>query len=145
MYGIDIMDSWLYGEGDPFAYVKQLDIYKELRDAVESDYYEKLVQEISAGQHTCGGCCRCTGKGTDCKTGGRDGKRNWQILKAGLSEEQVKEMVEKQQNCKEFQETPSTQEELEKIPMLTRGGYHKEMQTDLQQRAFFWQHQSSVA
>ena len=20
MYGIDIMDSWLYGEGDPFAY-----------------------------------------------------------------------------------------------------------------------------
>ena len=45
MYGIDIMDSWLYGEGDPFAYVKQLDIYKELRDAVESDYYEKLVQK----------------------------------------------------------------------------------------------------
>ena len=49
MYGIDIMDSWLYGEGDPFAYVKQLDIYKELRDAVESDYYEKLVQKYSAG------------------------------------------------------------------------------------------------
>ena len=42
-------------------------------------------------------------------------------FKAGLSEEQVKELVEKTAKLQEFQETPSTQEELEKIPMLTRG------------------------
>ena len=82
-----------------------------------------------------GGCCRCTEKGLDCKTGGRDGKETGRF-KAGLSEEQVKELVEKQQNCRNFRDTVHTGRAGEN-PDAYQGGYHKEMQTDSQQRAFF--------
>ena len=119
MYGIDIMDSWLYGEGDPFAYVKQLDIYKELRDAVESDYYEKLVQKYLLDNTHVAVVVVAPEKGLTAKLEAETAKK-LADFKAGLSEEQVKEMVEKTAKLQEFQETPSTQEELEKIPMLTR-------------------------
>ena len=65
-------------------------------------------------------------------------------FKAGLSEEQVKELVEKQQNCRNSRRHRPHRKSWRKSRCLP-GGYHKEMQTDLQQRAFFWQHQSSVA
>ena len=119
MYGIDIMDSWLYGEGDPFAYVKQLDIYKELRDAVESDYYEKLVQKYLLDNTHVAVVVVAPEKGLTAKLEAETAKK-LADFKAGLSEEQVKELVEKTAKLQEFQETPSTQEELEKIPMLTR-------------------------
>lgn len=144
MYGIDIMDSWLYGEGDPFAYVKQLDIYKELRDAVESDYYEKLVQKYMLDNTHVAVVVVAPEKGLTAKLEAETAKK-LADFKAGLSEEQVKGAGRKNSKTAGIPGDTVHTGRAGENPDAYQGGYHKEMQTDLQQRAFFWQHQSSVA
>src|SRR5699024_8148473 len=46
--------------------------------------------------------------------------------KDSLSEDEIRGLIEKTKKLRAFQETPSTAEELEKIPMLTRDDIRKE-------------------
>ena len=45
IYGIDLFDSWLYSEEQPWSYLKQLDIYDELKTLAGQGYFERLIQE----------------------------------------------------------------------------------------------------
>lgn len=119
MYGIDIMDSWLYDENEPFAYVKQLDIYDKLRDAVGSGYYEELIQKYLLDNPHAAMVIVEPEKGLTAKIE-EETARKLAEFKAGLSEAELQELIEKTRKLQKFQQTPSTQEELEKIPMLTR-------------------------
>ena len=49
---ISVYNSWMYG-GDPALYLEQEELFKELRKALDTDYYEKLLEEILLDQeHT---------------------------------------------------------------------------------------------
>ena len=83
--GLDVPESTLWtagctAQGDPFAYVKQLDIYKELRDAVESDYYEKLVQKYLL-DNTHVAVVVVAPEGKLLQNWRQRRQRNWQILR----------------------------------------------------------------
>lgn len=45
MYGLDIMDTWLYDENRPFDYVKQLEAFAFLKKQVGTGYYEELIKK----------------------------------------------------------------------------------------------------
>lgn len=125
MYGIDIMDSWLYDENEPFAYVRQLDIYDELKKAVGSGYYEELIQKYLLDNPHAAMVVIEPKKGLTAETEEAVAAKLAEF-KAGLSEEQIQELIEKTQKLQKFQQTPSVREELEKIPMLTRDDIKKE-------------------
>ena len=46
--------------------------------------------------------------------------------KAGLSEDEIRKLIADTKHLKEYQETPSPKEDLEKIPMLARSDMKKE-------------------
>ena len=44
MYGLQMMDSWLYDENEPFMHIEALDTFEFLKKQVGSRYFEELIQ-----------------------------------------------------------------------------------------------------
>ena len=44
-YLIDSFESWLYDEMEPFTHLKAADTFEYLKKMVDTDYYEKLIEE----------------------------------------------------------------------------------------------------
>ena len=125
MYGIDMMDTWLYDDDCPFGYLKQLDAFEILKEKVETSYYTDLIKKwLLDNPHA-------TLVIVEPKKGLSDEieeetRRKLDAYKAGLSKKEIGELVEKTKKLRAFQETPSTREELLAIPMLSREDIRKE-------------------
>ncbi|WP_283680958.1 insulinase family protein [Parablautia sp. Marseille-Q6255] len=118
MYGLDLFDSWLYDENMPFDYLK-FDVYETLRRRTQEDYYEELIRTyLLENPHT--SCVIVEPeRGLTARTG-EAVRKKLEAYRASLTDEQVQELIEKTAKLRQFQETPSTLGELEKIPMLSR-------------------------
>ncbi|MBD5457954.1 MAG: insulinase family protein [Lachnospiraceae bacterium] len=125
MFGLMLLDSWLYDENKPFVHIEANETYQKLKEAIDTDYYEKLVQEkLLRNQHKTIVVVEPV-KGL----AGRKEKELAEKLarrKAELSEAQLMEIVEETKVLKQYQEAPDTKENLEKIPLLTRADMKKE-------------------
>ncbi len=125
MYGIDMMDTWLYDDDCPFGYLKQLDAFEILKEKVGTSYYTDLIKKwLLDNPHA-------TLVIVEPKKGLSDEieeetRRKLDAYKAGLSQEEIGELVEKTKKLRAFQETPSTREELLAIPTLSREDIRKE-------------------
>lgn len=125
MYGLDVFDSWLYDDTKPFDYLKQLEDFEYLKQQIGTGYYEGLIRQwILANPHASFVVVEPE-KGLTAKMEAAT-QEKLRRYKASLSPEQILELVEKTEKLRIFQETPSTQEELEKIPMLSREDMRKE-------------------
>lgn len=125
MFGLMMFDSWLYDAGRPFVHIEANETYRKLKEAIDTDYYEKLVQEkLLHNQHKTIVVVEPV-KGLT----GRKEKELAEKLarkKAELSEAQLAEIVAETKALKQYQEAPDTKENLEKIPLLTRADMKKE-------------------
>ncbi len=45
MYGLQIMDSWLYDENEPFMHIQALDTFAFLKKQMNTGYFENLIRE----------------------------------------------------------------------------------------------------
>ena len=45
MFGLQVMDSWLYDENAPFLHMEELGVYDYLRKQLDTDYFEQLIQK----------------------------------------------------------------------------------------------------
>ena len=45
MYGLQVMDSWLYDENQPFIHIEALETFEFLKNKVGTGYYEELIQK----------------------------------------------------------------------------------------------------
>ena len=125
IYGIDCMDSWLYDENKPFDYLKQLDVFKNLREKVNTSYFEELIQKwILENPHTSLLVAEPE-KGLTAKID-EELQKKLADYKASLSKEEIEKLVQNTKKLREFQETPSTKEELEAIPVLKREDIKRE-------------------
>ena len=119
MYGIDVFDSWLYDDEHPFDYLRQLDDYEYLKAQIGTGFYEDTVRRWLLDNTHATFLTVEPERGLTAKME-QATREKLAEYKASLSAEQIGELIEKTQKLRESQETPSTQEELEKIPMLTR-------------------------
>ncbi|MDO5424972.1 MAG: insulinase family protein [Eubacteriales bacterium] len=125
MYGIDVMDSWLYDETEPFAYLKQLEVYEFLKAQIGTGYYENLIKTwLLENPHTSLVVIEPE-KGLSAKIEEQT-RQKLAAYKASLTPEEIQKLVDKTEKLLAFQETPSTKEELEAIPMLAREDIRKE-------------------
>lgn len=125
MYGLNMLESWLYDDSKPFYYVELLDTYKELKEAVATSYYEDVIREYLIDNTHKSIVVVKPVKGL---TGKKD-KELAKLLadrKAAMSQEEVERIVRETRELKEYQEAPSLKEDLEKIPLLTRADMKKE-------------------
>ena len=119
IYGLDMFDSWLYDESQPFMRMNVNDTYKFLKDKIGTGYYEELIQKYMIDNNHASMVAIVPKAGL---TGENDKKtaEKLQKYKESLSDEQIKELIKTTAELKKYQDEPSTEEELATIPMLER-------------------------
>jgi len=119
IYSINVMDSWLYDDDKPFEYLEQQKVFRTLREKIGTGWFEQLIRDhLLSNPHT----TYVTMKPERGLTAKADAgvRRKLDDFKASLSDAEIEELIRKTASLRSFQETPSTQEELEKIPVLKR-------------------------
>ena len=124
LFGLNCLDSWLFDDMKPFIHLECLGTFAKLRKAVDTDYFEKLIQEyLLDNTH---------GSSVTVKPKRGLGIEREEALakelsdyKASLSDEEIKKLIEDTEHLKKYQEEPSSDEDLRKLPMLTRADMKK--------------------
>lgn len=125
LWGIQSFDSWLYAENDPFLHLEAIDTYAFLRNQVGTGYFENLVKKYLLDNPHSSLVALYPAKGLSAKADAAlAAKLEEKKRRMPLAERE--EMCRRTRELKEFQETPSTKEELETIPMLTRADLKRE-------------------
>lgn len=124
MYGLQCMDSWLY-DGDPMMHLEYQKIFDYLKKVVDDGYFEQLIRENLLDNPFEAILIVSPRKNL---TAIQEEKtaRKLADYKASLSEEEIRFLAEQTRSLKEYQETPSLQKDLEKIPMLRREDISRE-------------------
>ncbi|MDO5541123.1 MAG: insulinase family protein [Eubacteriales bacterium] len=125
MYGIDAFDGWLYDDNAPFEYLKQIQVCDFLKKQAEGSYYEEIIRKYLLDNTHVSLIVMTPEKGLTAKEDQRV-KEKLARYKASLSKEQIQELIVNTKKLRVFQETPSTREELEKIPLLHLSDIKKE-------------------
>ncbi len=115
-YCISAFASWLYDENRPFDALQMLDSFKELKELVNTDYFENLVKEIITATHK-----SIVVLNPSLDIAQREALELSNKLKAykeSLSEKELLELVETTKALKEYQEAPSTKDEIDTLPKL---------------------------
>ena len=109
----------------PFIHIEANETFKALKKAIDSDYYEKLIQKNLLKNNHRTIVVVEPAKGL---TGKKDKALEEKLAqkKAELTKEQLEEIVAQTKALKQYQEEPSSKEDLEKIPLLTRADMKKE-------------------
>jgi Zn-dependent M16 (insulinase) family peptidase len=118
MYGLLSLDSWLYG-GDPLMHLEYEEIFAFLKKAVERGYFEELLRKYLLDNPFEAVLVVKPETNLTAKEEARVAAKLAEY-KAGLSMEEIQSLIVQTRELKEYQDTPSTKEELEKIPMLKR-------------------------
>ena len=63
MYGLQLMDSWLYDDSKPFVHLKFQAIYDELREGLSQNYFEGLIKQYMIDNTHCSLYLLCPSKG----------------------------------------------------------------------------------
>lgn len=117
MYGLQACDSWLYDEKKPFLHLEALDTFASLRKRISTDYYENLVREYLLDNTHAAVVCIVPKKGL-AQEKEEALKKELAAYKASLSKEELEKIIAFTGHLKEYQEEESSQEDLEKIPVL---------------------------
>ena len=125
MYGLQAMDSWLYDDDKPFVHIEALDTYARMKKNVETDYFEKLLKAIFVDNvHSSVVILEPELGLADKKQAELDKKIEG--YQATLSENDLEKIKADFEKLRAFQEQVDTQENLEKLPLLSRSDIKKE-------------------
>lgn len=127
IYGLRIFDSWLYDDTRPFMHLETEETFRFLKENINTDYYEQLVRRYLLENTHASYVVITPERGLTAKKEKEAAKKLAQY-KNSLSEEEIRDLVEKTKALKAYQEEPSPKEILEKIPLLERGEIRKEVQ-----------------
>ena len=119
MYGLQILDSWLYDDTKPFVHIEANETFKKLRENVETGYFEELVKKYLLENTHKSIVILKPKKGL---TEERENalKKELAEKRAAMSAEELAKVVEDTIALQEYQEAEDTKEDLEKIPLLSR-------------------------
>lgn len=119
MYGLQMLDSWLYDEAKPFLHIEANATFEGLRKKIKTGYFEDLVKtyllsnkhrSIVILQPKCGLL----------EEQEQSLKEALTNRKAQMSPEEIQKIIEDYQLLTAFQEKEDSREDLEKLPMLKR-------------------------
>lgn len=127
MYGLQILDSWLYDDGEPFMHIEALDTFEFLKEKVGTGYYEELIKTyLLDNPHG----AIVTVKPEKGRTARMEAELEEKLEehKAELSETETENLVRRTKALEEYQSAPESEENLEKIPVLNREDISREIE-----------------
>jgi Zn-dependent M16 (insulinase) family peptidase len=117
--GLTALDSWLYDDHNPFVHLEALPVFAELRADIAKGYFESLIK-----QHLLSNPHKSILKVVPVP--GLAAAREEELAgklaaqKAGMAAGALQALKEQAAALKAFQEAPESEEDIRKIPMLTR-------------------------
>ena len=136
MYGLQIMDSWLYDEDKPFIHIEALDTFEFLKQQIGTGYYEELIQKYLLDNTHGAIVIVKPEKGRTARMDAElDGKL--QEYKASLDEKEIDWLVERTKELEAYQEAPESKEVLERIPVLKREDISREITPIINEELIF--------
>jgi Zn-dependent M16 (insulinase) family peptidase len=137
LYGLQVLDSWLYDDMKPFIHIEAGDTYKALRDEIEGDYFEKLIQEYLLDNTHSSMFIMDPVKGlNEEKEAAKSAEL--QKYKESLTKKDIDRIVRETAELKEYQEAPDLEENLKKIPMLTRKDLRRNVEPFIYEEKKVW-------
>ena len=120
IYGLDMLDSWLYDANRPFDYLKQLSIFEDLKRRAGEGYFEELIRKYLL-ENPHGAVIvlepeRGLAEKREAETAGY-----LEQYRQSLSEAEVESLVRATAELKAYQEAEDSPEAAESIPLLKRG------------------------
>ena len=127
MYGLQIMDSWLYDDEKPFIHIEAIDTFEYLKKQVDTGYFEELIRKyLLDNQHGAIVIIKPE-KGRTARMD-KELDEKLQTYKASLSKEEQENLVQRTKNLEEYQSALDKVEDLEKIPVLRREDISREIE-----------------
>lgn len=125
IYGLQMFDSWLYDDSIPFMHLEAGEIFQFLRKQVETDYFEKLIQDYMIDNTHASVVVIEPERGLNARSEEKLTEK-LKSYKESLSEDEIEKLIRDTKHLKAYQEEPSSREDIEKIPMLKREDMKKE-------------------
>lgn len=127
MYGLRAMGSWLHDDNKTFIHLKDNAGYAFLKEKLGTGYYEQTIKKYLLENTHTSLVILAPKAGLSAE---KDNKLKERLAsyKAGLSAEEIKKIADDTKHLKEYQEEPSSKEDIEKIPLLSREDIKKEIQ-----------------
>ncbi|MBR4528849.1 MAG: insulinase family protein [Lachnospiraceae bacterium] len=119
LYGLQMLDSWLYDDMLPWIHIESGEIYKELKKEVEGRYFEELTKKYLIDNPHRSVVLLTPKKGL---TEEREAalKEKLAAYKESLTKEEIDRIVAETASLKAWQEEPDDPADLARIPMLKR-------------------------
>ncbi|MCI8466183.1 MAG: insulinase family protein [Lachnospiraceae bacterium] len=125
MYGLQCFDSWLYDDQDPFMHLQFEEIFAYLKEKRREGFFENLIKEYLLDSLHQAVIVLSPKQGLE--------RERQEALKEALEKrlsamgpEERKALIRQTRELKEYQQEPSSKEELETIPILSREDIKKE-------------------
>ncbi len=127
IYGIDIMDTWLYG-GEPATYLKYRPVFKTIKEEMKKNYFEKMIQELLLDNTHQSLVTILPDKNYQEKADQAMAQK-MKAFKNRLSEKELTSLVNETHLLMAKQNTDDAPEDLEKIPKLALTDIDQEAKT----------------
>lgn len=125
IYGLQMLETWLYDDAQPFSLIEAVDVFKKLKEMIDTDYYEKLIEKHLIGNQHKSVLVVSPKEGLTAKKE-KELSEKLARYKDSLSDEQIRTLIMETEALREFQEAEDTPEDLAKLPTLTRDDLKKE-------------------
>ena len=122
-YGLISLLSWIHGK-DPCDRMRLWEAFEEIRKEAEYGYFEKLIQLVFLNNDKYTLTAMFSEEGKQQKME-KESQEALAAKKRELSPSQLREIVEQTKHLKEFQQTEEREEDLKKIPMLSKSDLPK--------------------
>ena len=124
LLGLACLDSWLYDDRLPFIHVEELDTFAFLREKIDTDYFEKIVEKYLVNNEHRSVLRLEPEKGMTAKKEAELAEK-LAAYRNTLSEEEREKIAADTKSLKEYQATPDTEEALKCLPVLKRSDIRK--------------------
>ncbi len=125
VYGLKMLDSWLYDDKKPWSFIDIKELYSELKKKVQTNYYEELLRKYILDNTHKSVVSLYPERGLSSKKE-KEITKMLAEKKAGMSDDEINRLIEETEDLKRWQQTPETEENKLKIPRLTRADLKRE-------------------
>ena len=116
IYGINIMDSWLY-DSDPSMYLEYEDDFEFIRNNIDQNYFENLIQKYLLDNNHCSLLIAKPEQGLVDK-GDHEIEKHLKEYKERLNQEELESLIKETKDLIIRQNTSDDPTDIEKIPVL---------------------------
>ncbi len=126
IYGLGLLDTWLYDADRPFDTLYSIEVISQLREKISTSWFEDLIQKYLLDNTHATLVQMEAVPGLTVKED-NELREKLASIRDNMSVEERQAIVEETKKLKEYQSEPTPDEDLAKIPLLERSDLRREI------------------